>query len=80
MEKTGIDVDYREDVNDNAEFDAKVRPQLEAGQDIGRDIVVLTDWMAAQWIRKGFAQKFDRAWVPERAQPDRQAGQRPVRP
>ncbi len=57
-------VDYREDVNDNAEFDAKVRPQLEAGQDIGRDIVVLTDWMAAQWIRKGYAQKFDRAWVP----------------
>ncbi len=62
--KTGIKVDYREDVNDNSEFDAKVRPQLEAGQDIGRDIVVLTDWMAAQWIRKGFAQKFDRAWVP----------------
>ena len=64
MEQTGIEVDYREDVNDNAEFDAKVRPQLEAGQDIGRDIVVLTDWMAAQWIRKGYAQKFDRAWVP----------------
>ena len=62
--RTGIQVDYREDVNDNSEFDAKVRPQLEAGQDIGRDIVVLTDWMAAQWIRKGFAQKFDRAWVP----------------
>ncbi len=63
-EKTGIKVDYREDVNDNAEFDAKVRPQLEAGQDIDRDIVVLTDWKAAEWIRKGFAQKFDRAWVP----------------
>ena len=64
MEQTGIEVDYREDVNDNSEFDAKVRPQLEAGQDIGRDIVVLTDWMAAQWIRRGYAQKFDRAWVP----------------
>ena len=64
MEETGIQVDYREDVNDNAEFDAKVRPQLEAGQDIDRDIVVLTDWKAAEWIRKGFAQKFDRAWVP----------------
>jgi spermidine/putrescine transport system substrate-binding protein len=63
-EKTGIKVDYREDVNDNAEFDAKVRPQLEAGQDIDRDLVVLTDWKAAEWIRKGFAQKFDRAWVP----------------
>ena len=31
MEKTGIDVDYTEDVNDNDEFYAKVRPQLEAG-------------------------------------------------
>ena len=63
-QKTGIKVDYREDINDNAEFDAKVRPQLEAGQDIDRDLVVLTDWKAAEWIRKGFAQKFDRAWVP----------------
>jgi spermidine/putrescine transport system substrate-binding protein len=64
MEQSGISVDYREDINDNAEFDAKVRPQLEAGQDIDRDIVVLTDWKAAEWIRKGYAQKFDRAWVP----------------
>ena len=32
---------YTEDVNDNAEFYAKVRTQLEQGQDIGRDIVVL---------------------------------------
>jgi spermidine/putrescine transport system substrate-binding protein len=63
-EATGIEVNYQEDVNDNAEFDAKVRPQLEAGQDIDRDIVVLTDWKAAEWIRRGFAQKFDRAWVP----------------
>ena len=64
MEETGITVDYREDINDNAEFYAKVRPQLEAGQDIGRDIVVLTDWMAAEWIRSGYAQKFDRDQVP----------------
>jgi len=61
---TGITVNYSEDVNDNSEFDAKVRPQLQAGQDIGRDVVVLTDWMAAQWIREGFAQQFDRAAVP----------------
>ncbi len=64
VEATGISVNYTEDINDNAEFDAKVRPQLEAGQDIGRDIVVLTDWKAAEWIRRGYAQKFDRAWVP----------------
>jgi spermidine/putrescine transport system substrate-binding protein len=64
MSSTGIDVTYTEDVNDNNEFFAKVRTQLEQGQDIGRDIVVLTDWMAAQWIQSGFAQKLDKASIP----------------
>jgi spermidine/putrescine transport system substrate-binding protein len=61
---TGIDVTYTEDVNDNNEFFAKVRTQLEQGRDIGRDIVVLTDWMAAQWIQSGYAQKLDKAAIP----------------
>lgn len=64
QETTGIDVELREDINDNNEFYAKVRPQLDAGQDIDRDLVVLTDWMAGLWIRKGFAETFDRAAMP----------------
>ena len=64
QEQTGITVTYTEDVNDNAEFFAKVRTQLEQGQDIGRDIVTLTDWMAALWISNGFAQKLDKANIP----------------
>ena len=63
-EQSGISVTYTEDVNDNNEFYAKVRTQLEQGQDIGRDIVTLTDWMAALWIENGFAQKFDKAQMP----------------
>ena len=63
-EQSGIAVTYTEDVNDNNEFYAKVRTQLEQGQDIGRDIVTLTDWMAALWIQNGFAQKFDKAQMP----------------
>ena len=63
-EQSGISVTYTEDVNDNNEFYAKVRTQLEQGQDIGRDIVTLTDWMAALWIENGFAQKFDKALMP----------------
>jgi len=63
-EATGIDVIYTEDVNDNNEFYAKVRTQLEQGQDIGRDLVVLTDWMAALWIQNGFAQKLDKSLIP----------------
>ena len=67
QEETGIAVTYTEDVNDNNEFYAKVRTQLEQGQDIDRDIVVLTDWMAALWIQRGFAQKLDKAAIPNSA-------------
>ena len=45
---TGISVDYTDDVSDNAEFFAKVRNQLGGCEPIGRDLMVLTDWMAAQ--------------------------------
>jgi spermidine/putrescine transport system substrate-binding protein len=61
---TGFEVVYTEDVNDNAEFYAKVRTQLEQGQDIGRDIVVLTDWMAALWIDNGYVQKLNKDLIP----------------
>jgi spermidine/putrescine transport system substrate-binding protein len=64
QKQTGITVTYTEDINDNNEFFAKVRTQLEQGQDIGRDLVVLTDWMAGMWIENGYAQKLDKANVP----------------
>lgn len=64
QDANGISVTYTEDVNDNNEFYAKVRTQLEQGQDIGRDLVVLTDWMAALWIQNGYAQKLDKAMIP----------------
>ncbi|MFI5534241.1 extracellular solute-binding protein [Kitasatospora sp. NPDC051853] len=58
---TGVKVKYTEDVNDNVEFFGKVKPQLAAGQDTGRDLVVLTDWMAGRLIRLGWAQKLNQA-------------------
>ena len=64
QKETGITVTYTEDVNDNNEFYAKVRTQLEQGQPTGRDIVTLTDWMAALWVEAGYAQKFDKALMP----------------
>ena len=67
QEQAGITVEYTEDVNDNNEFYAKVRTQLEQGQDIGRDLVVLTDWMAALWIENGYAQKLNPELVPNSA-------------
>ena len=64
VKQTGIAATYTEDINDNNEFYAKVRTQLEQGQPIDRDIVVLTDWMAALWIESGYAQKLDKASMP----------------
>lgn len=64
MADSGIEVTYNEDVNDNAEFYAKVRTQLEQGQEIGRDIVTLTDWMTGLWIQNGFVQKLNKELIP----------------
>ncbi|MEU0007404.1 spermidine/putrescine ABC transporter substrate-binding protein [Streptomyces sp. NPDC006314] len=63
-ERTGITVDYSEDINDNNEFFGKIKPQLAAGQDTGRDIIVLTDWLAARLIRLGWVQKLDPSNLP----------------
>ncbi len=62
--KYGGKVRYLEDINDNYEFFGKVRQQLENGQPIGRDIVVLTDYMAARWVRNGYCAPIDRKNVP----------------
>ncbi|MYR56047.1 extracellular solute-binding protein, partial [Streptomyces sp. SID625] len=62
--RTGIQVKYTEDINDNNEFFGKIKPQLAAGQDTGRDIIVLTDWLAARVIRLGWVQKLDPAHLP----------------
>ncbi|GAA3954767.1 spermidine/putrescine ABC transporter substrate-binding protein [Streptomyces marokkonensis] len=62
--RTGIEVTYTEDINDNSEFFGKIQPQLAAGQETGRDIIVLTDWLAARLIRLGWVQKLDPANLP----------------
>ena len=55
---------YSEDINDNNEFFGKVRQSLEQKRSIGRDIVALTDWMAARWIRLGYTEPLDRDNIP----------------
>ncbi|MGZ4481250.1 MAG: polyamine ABC transporter substrate-binding protein [Gaiellales bacterium] len=45
---------YIEDINDNEEFFGKFQATLQAGQDIGRDLVTLTDWMAGKWVQFGY--------------------------
>jgi spermidine/putrescine transport system substrate-binding protein len=58
-DESGIDVDYTPDVNDNNEFFAKISNQLGDCQPIGRDIMVLTDWMAARLVNLGWLQKLN---------------------
>jgi len=63
---SGLDISYKEDVDDNNTFYGKVSGQLKLGKDIGYDIVTLTDWMAGRWIRLGYTQPIDEAAVPNK--------------
>jgi spermidine/putrescine transport system substrate-binding protein len=62
--QSGIDVTYNTDINDNNQFFAKVRNQLGACEPTGRDIIVLTDWMAARMIGLGWIQALDMGNMP----------------
>jgi spermidine/putrescine transport system substrate-binding protein len=62
--ETGVKVKYVEEVNDNEEWFGKYQAQLAQGDDIGRDITVLTDWMAARMVRLGYVQKKDKSAIP----------------
>jgi spermidine/putrescine transport system substrate-binding protein len=62
--ETGIKVDYVTDVNDNSEFFGIVRNQLADCQPTGRDIMTLTDWMAARMVSLGWLQKLDKGNLP----------------
>ena len=62
--QTKVSVKYLEDYNDNDEFYGKVQGQLKLKKDIGYDLICPTDWMAARYIRLGYAEKLDKANIP----------------
>lgn len=62
----GVNVRYIEDVNDNDQFFGKVQAQLRRGQSIDRDLMVLTDWMAARLVRLGWVQAIDDSAIPNK--------------
>ncbi|MGO4361599.1 spermidine/putrescine ABC transporter substrate-binding protein [Terrabacter sp. 2TAF16] len=59
QKKTGITATYSEDIEDNETYATKIAPQLQAKQDIDRDIFVFTDWMANRMIQQGFVQPLE---------------------
>jgi spermidine/putrescine transport system substrate-binding protein len=64
--KTGIKVNYFEDINDNAEYFAKVQGPLSKEQGIGRDIFVFTDnsRFPGVLVDQGWVQKLDKERIP----------------
>jgi spermidine/putrescine transport system substrate-binding protein len=64
--KTGIKVNYYEEVNSNPEYFAKVQGRLSKGQGIDRDIIVSTDndRFLGDYISNKWAQKLDKSLIP----------------
>ncbi len=62
--KYSIAVDYEEKIEDNKTFYATIQPQLQGGAPTGWDLIVITDWLAAKVISKGWAEKLDQANIP----------------
>jgi spermidine/putrescine transport system substrate-binding protein len=62
-DQTGITVNYDEPINDNTSFFTKIRPDLQAGNYIGWDVIVLTnsDPPLAQLIGAGWAVPLDQS-------------------
>jgi spermidine/putrescine transport system substrate-binding protein len=64
--KTGIKVDYFEDINSNAEYFGKIQRPLSQGNSIDRDIIVLTDneRFLGLMIDKGWVEELDKDLIP----------------
>jgi spermidine/putrescine transport system substrate-binding protein len=60
----GTKVNYSEVINDNDQFFGTIKAPLEAGQDSGWDLIVLTDWMASRLVRLQWLEKIDLGNVP----------------
>jgi len=64
QQETGIKATYAEDIDDNDSYYGKIQGQLKNGDDIGKDVIVMTDWMAARLIRQGYVQELDLTKIP----------------
>ncbi|HWQ23801.1 MAG TPA: spermidine/putrescine ABC transporter substrate-binding protein [Gaiellaceae bacterium] len=64
--ETGIKVNYFEEINDNAEYFAKIQGPLSQGQGIDRDIFVFTDnsRFPGLLIGEGWVEKLDKDRIP----------------
>ncbi len=61
QDKTGVKVDYIEDINSNTQFFGKMQPLLENGESGGRSIFVVTNWLAKQMYDLGYLEELNHA-------------------
>nr|MBA2601776.1 spermidine/putrescine ABC transporter substrate-binding protein [Actinomycetota bacterium] len=61
---SGIQVNYKENIQDNETFFGTIQEPLANDQAIEWDIVVLTDWMIARMIRLGYLEELDHSLLP----------------
>src|SRR5437763_14448743 len=66
QKKTGVHIQYTEDINDNATYFGKIQGPLSRGQSIDRDIIVMTDnsRYPSLLIKKGWVEKLDKSAIP----------------
>jgi len=63
-QQSGVQTEYKEDVNDNVVFFNKLKPQLDQGSSGGRSLFVVTDWMAKRMYDLGYLQEINHADLP----------------
>jgi len=64
---TGITVDYQTVIDSNEDFNTKYAETLASGEGIGADLIVLTSWNCADYIKEGWVKNFDAASFPNKA-------------
>ena len=62
--KYDIDVTYREIINDNQDFFAKLVPLFQANQPTGWDLITLSDWVVTRMNRGGWVEELHHDRLP----------------
>jgi spermidine/putrescine transport system substrate-binding protein len=64
--KTGVNVKYTEDINENQSYFGKIQGPLARGQSIGKDIIVMTDssGFPGRMVKLGWLEKLDKPSIP----------------
>lgn len=65
--ETAIRVTYLEEITSSGRWFADHEEQLAGGVETGRDLVVLSDWMASRMLRLGYVELLDRERIPNAA-------------